>query len=130
MSFGRLPRPGPVWRWLVWILYVLAWTKALLTPIPAPATEVLGPHPLLAFLFNKSLHVAAYLVLSILSAWLHVPRRWRWLLLVFMSLHAVGTEYGQQFVATRHPSWRDVGLDHLGICLGVALSSKWWRASD
>ena len=113
-------------RWVIWVLYVIAWTKALLTENPVRP----GNNPALQyqlFLFSKTVHVTAYALLAALSGWLHVPPRSRWLLLVFMSLHAFLTEFGQHFYETRHPSLRDVGLDHLGILLGVLLTWSWWR---
>ena len=53
-----------------------------------------------------------------------VRRPWRWALLAALSLHAGATEFFQQFVG-RGSSLADVGLDHAGLVLGVALS--WWR---
>lgn len=111
--------------WLAWIVYVLAWSRGLLMeqPIDPGDNERLRQG---LFLFAKTVHVGSYALFAMLSAWLDVRRPYRWLLLVFMSAHAMGTEYGQQFFATRHPSWRDVGLDHLGIVIGVILTWKWW----
>jgi hypothetical protein len=86
-----------------------------------------------AFYFGKSVHVAAYAVFTILSGWLRLPFRYRWFLLLFLSLHAFATEYIQNFVhgdfdwQARHPSFRDVGLDHLGIAIGVLCTWPWWR---
>ena len=51
----------------------------------------------------------------------------RWLLVAFLSLHGMATEYVQTFVPDRYGSWTDVGIDHIGIALGLALSRKWWR---
>jgi hypothetical protein len=128
------PRP---WRLALWLAFVISWTAALLMPAPEQvAKALLVPffmsrdefkgmgQPLMVF--SKSVHVAAYALFAILSGWLHVPWRSRWLLLVFLSLHGFGTEFFQNFVVSRHPSLRDVGLDHLGLALGLALSWKWW----
>lgn len=116
--------PSPAWRWLLWSLFVAAWTYALLTPIPPlpPGTLVAEHH----FLIGKSVHVAVYAFWTVLSAWLRAPARWRWLLLAFISFHGMATEYLQQFVE-RGSSLQDVGLDHVGLLLGAALSWKWWR---
>ena len=47
-----------------------------------------------------------------LSAWLHVPARHRWVLLLFMGLHGAGTEFLQWLLPTgRNGCLRDVGLD-------------------
>jgi VanZ family protein len=111
----------------VWFLYVLAWSAALLTPAPVWLIRaVLAPG--YSMVACKILHVAAYAVLAGLSGWLRVTGRLRWFLLAFLSAHAGGTEYFQQFVPTRTGSWRDVGLNHLGLVLGLALSWKWWLA--
>src|SRR5262249_26790593 len=104
---------------------VIAWTYALLTPIP-PRGEG-WPSPQYVHLFGKTLHVGVYAFFTVLSAWLSVPFRFRWLLIVFISFHGLATEYLQQFVE-RGSLWSDVGLDHLGLALGLAVSWKWWRA--
>ena len=49
------------------------------------------------------------------------------LLLAFLSLHAFGTEFLQQFVPERGPSLVDVGIDHVGLAIGLAASWRWWR---
>lgn len=118
---------SPIWlRWVIWLVFVAAWTYSLETPYP----HVVQKHKEFDwyfFLFGKTVHVAAYACFAILSGWLHVPRPYRWGLLLVMSAHAMGTEYLQQFTPTRYPSVKDVGLDHIGIALGTALSWKWWR---
>jgi VanZ family protein len=121
----RAPRAVPWLRWLVWVVYLAAWTQALLTPIPL---DQVPASPDLLFVMAKCLHVTAYAVLAILSGWLRVPWPWRWLLLAALAAHGMATEFGQQFVRTRHPSVRDVGLDWLGLAIGIAVSWKWWRA--
>jgi VanZ family protein len=117
---------SPAFRWAVWTAYALAWTRALLVENPVdPGHDAVLEYQL--FLFSKAVHISAYAVFAALSGWLRVRFRYRWLLLVFLSLHAFATEYGQQFFRTRHPSLRDAGLDHLGMLLGVLLTWKWWR---
>lgn len=112
-------------RWSVWGLYVALWSLALLTPYPADVNQAVLPatwrEPA-----AKALHVGAYALLAILSAWLRVPWRQRWLLLAFLSFHAAGTEFGQLFVPRRHASLRDVGFDHIGIVWGVIVTFGWW----
>jgi len=117
------------WRWLLWCVFVVIWTTALLTTEPVHvAHAVLAPR--FIFPMSKMLHVSAYALLAILSGWVIVPVRRRWILLVFMSLHAFGTEFFQQFVPERGPSLRDVGIDHIGIAIGLLLSCTWWLKSN
>jgi hypothetical protein len=130
-------------RWVVWWLYVGIWTWALLLPNPdrwvraliLPDTVAAGEghpvrekllHVVSSFVFSKTLHVTGYALLAIVSGWQRVSGRYRWGLLGFMSLHALATEFLQTYAPGRHPSSRDVSLDHLGIALGVAVSWKWW----
>jgi VanZ family protein len=123
------------WRWPIWGIYTVAWSMALLVPNPVYLVLSHGPggkkiDPALEwglFLFAKTLHVMAYALAAVLTGWLRAPGRWRWVLLAFWSLHACGTEFGQLFVPTRTGSLRDVGLDHLGLLIGVALTWRWWR---
>ena len=121
-------RLGPRFRWAVWSLYLAAWSAALLTPHPMGVARALLPSDL-RFLAAKALHVSAYALLAILTGWLRAGPRGRWLLLALLSGHAFATEFGQRFVALRSASWRDVGLNHLGLLLGVALTCSWWRSS-
>jgi VanZ family protein len=116
-----------LFRWSVACLYVAVWSAALLTPYPADAARALEPDE--AFLLAKALHVAAYAGMAVVFGWLRAPLPFRWLLPAFCVLHAGGTEYLQGFVHDRSGSWRDVGLDHLGILLGLLASRKWWRAA-
>jgi VanZ family protein len=116
--------------WIVWFLYVGAWTAALLTPHPAKIAVAVLPEDDTRFYVLKTVHVLAYLVLTVLTGFLRGPRPWRWLLLLFLSAHALGTEYFQRFVPLREGSWRDVGLDHIGICLGLLLSWRWWLVAS
>jgi VanZ family protein len=105
---------------------VILWSIALLRPEPVHAAEATFPEEGTRYLVGKSLHVGAYALLAVLSAWLPVRRRWRWLLLVVLSTHALGTEFFQQFVPERTGSWHDVGLDHIGLVWGILLGWKWW----
>jgi VanZ family protein len=117
---------SPAIRWALWALCVTAWTAVLLTTTPVHVMEEVLP-PQATFPVAKAGHVAAYAFLTALSAWLGVRGGRRWLLLGFLSLHGMATEYLQTFVPERTGCWSDVGIDHLGIVLGLALSWKWWR---
>ncbi|MGH7226334.1 MAG: VanZ family protein [Gemmataceae bacterium] len=111
-------------RGLVWWLCVGLWTVALLTPYPVRMGEAVTPESLY-FPAAKCLHVSVYACLTVFLSWLPL-RRWRWLLLAFLSLHAAGTEYGQLFVPDRHGMVTDVLIDHAGLLLGFALTWKRW----
>jgi VanZ family protein len=119
------PKVRPLWRWLVWGGYFAAWTTALLTTFPVHVQEAVIP-PEGHFLSAKLLHVGSYAFLSALIVWLPVRGRWRWLLIVGLSLHGFATEFLQQFVEERTGSLTDVGIDHVGIALGLLLTCKWW----
>jgi hypothetical protein len=122
-------------RWLLWSLYAIAWTTALLYPIkPETGVQVLdefiSPN---RYLIAKSVHVTAYAVFTILTAWLHAPLRYRWLLMFVLMAHGTATELGQLGMnelgwSQRTGGLPDVGFDNLGVLLGVLLSRKWWIA--
>ncbi len=117
---------APYTRWLVWGTFALAWTVALLTKLPIEMRNSVIQSDELRFSASKLLHMSAYATLVVLTSWLRVGRGWRWALLGLLSVHAMGTEYLQQFV-DRTPSWYDVGFDHVGIVVGLACTWKrWW----
>jgi VanZ family protein len=126
-SSGECCRHATKVRWLIWWLYVAAWSTALLVPMPAGSEWKINDINV-KFLFAKTVHVSAYAVWAILSAWLLVPRHLRWFLLAGMALHAPATEFLQTFVPGRTGNLRDVALDLIGICLGCLLSWRLWRA--
>ncbi|HXG11478.1 MAG TPA: VanZ family protein [Gemmataceae bacterium] len=124
---------SPAWRWLVWLAWVTVSTVLLIGPSLAQLLRRQldsGENPALdsqIFLLSKVFHVSDYALMAALTAWLPIARRWRGLLLVFLSAHAAGTEWLQQYVETRTGTWHDVAIDHLGLLLGLALTWKWWR---
>lgn len=111
-------------RWSLWLGFTALWTAALLTQLPLFARDAVVSEDI-GFSLGKLLHVAAYAVFTSLTALLPLPLRWRWALLGFLSFHAMATEYLQQFVE-RSGSWLDVGLDHVGIVVGVVVMWKRW----
>jgi VanZ family protein len=129
MSEGlRTLTTRPVFLCALWIVFVGAWSAALLRPEPAYAAAALLPSHDVRTYILKTGHVLAYLVMTVLTGLLPIPRPWRWLMFLFVSAHAFGTEYLQQFVPPREGSWRDVGLDHIGIFLGLGILVFWnWR---
>ena len=117
------------WRWPIWAIYVLAWTVALLVPVPASAhaeTQYLVIDR--KFVFAKVVHVSAYAVLAGLTGWLRAPMRWRFLLMFFLMVHATVTEMLQDLTDLgRTGALVDVAFDHFGIALGMAATWHWWK---
>jgi hypothetical protein len=120
-----------VWRWSLWSLYVLAWTTALLMPVPVHGHWTVTELEIdLRFLLAKTLHVSAYAVLAGLTGWLQAPLRLRFVLMFFVMGHATLTEVLQYSIEClgRSGELLDVGLDNVGILIGTLLTWKWWTA--
>jgi hypothetical protein len=117
-------------RWLVWTSVVIAWTVALEYPIPDPGSLPAGELIIgYKYVIGKSVHVGAYGLLAVLSAWVPTAARYRWLMAFFLMGHAWGTEMLQEKLEPwchRGGSLTDIGYDVIGISLGVAASWKWW----
>ncbi len=121
-------RVSPRARWIIVSAILLIWTALLLVPIPdtGPIADLpLARREVIA----KFVHVTTYALLTILSAWLHVPVRWRWALLFVLMAHGTVTELLQRLV-NRGGSLTDVGWDNLGVGLGLAATWKWWARPD
>jgi hypothetical protein len=116
------------YRWRCWSVYALAWTTALLVPVPG-TPWLSGPLDIdLRFCLAKFLHLAAYGTFAALTAWLRAPLRYRFVLTFGLMTHATLTEMLQYLVEFIHRSGSlsDVALDHLGIAIGMSVSWKWW----
>ncbi|MGI6358041.1 MAG: VanZ family protein [Bacillota bacterium] len=116
--------------WLLWMAVIFyfssqsgdqvsAWLRALVEPIiPAYAPNA----GVIKFSVQKSAHLIEYAVLAILC-WRAVQPLWArraFRLSLLLSLaFAVSDEWHQSFVPGRGPSWRDVGIDGLGILFGL-----------
>ncbi len=113
-------------RWALWWIVLAVWTWMLLSPEAPHAVAAVVSHDL-HFWVSKSGHVAGYTVLAVLAGCLPVRFGFRvgwWLFLVG---HAGLTEWIQLYVPGRGGSIRDVGLDVLGITLGLLLLLAWRR---
>ena len=110
----------------MWLVYLLMWTLALVTSPPTLASEATLP-AMARFPVAKVLHVAAYCLLCVLTGWQRFAPRWRPLLLLALSAHAIGTEVAQLYVPHRHGCWEDAALNHVGLYLGVVLAWRCWR---
>ncbi len=113
-------------RWAVWSIYVGLLSLALLTPHPTAVAESLIESQEERFLVGKALHAAMFTGLALLSGWLGLRGRYRWLLAYFLSLYAFGTEFLQQFVPTRTGNLQDVAINHLGLMIGILLCWRCW----
>ena len=111
---------------IAFIVTFILWTIGLLIPVPKEsATKVLDTEYKL-FVAGKMLHISAYAFLTVLAGLLTLSTRHRWWLLGLLSFHGFATEFFQQFV-NRGASLRDVGLDHIGIVLGLMAGWRRWR---
>jgi hypothetical protein len=106
-------------------LFLGLWTWKLLEPNPVPEPVTRGIPTDLKFWLAKGLHLGCYAFLTVLAAWLPVRRPYSWGVVVFLAMHAVGTEIGQSYVPNRHGSARDVVIDWVGIGVGLLLL-RWW----
>jgi hypothetical protein len=102
------------------------WTVALLVPVPKESAKLVLGSDDEVFLFGKMVHVCVYAFLTVLGGSMTLSRPQRWAILGLLSFHGFATEFFQQFVH-RGASWRDVGLDHVGITMGFLIGWRWWR---
>jgi hypothetical protein len=119
-------------HWQIWAAILIVWTVGLEFPVwepdDIPAREFVLT---LKFIVGKTLHLCMYAVLAAMATWLPIPARFRWLMMYFLMAHAWATEMLQQLL---HPWFKrggnleDVGIDILGIAIGVALTWKRWTA--
>jgi hypothetical protein len=110
-------RASPPLYALAFLLFLSLWTWKLLEPNPVPEAVRAGLGVDWGFVLAKCLHLGGYAFLTALGT-LAFPLHRPWVV-VFMLLHAVGTEIGQTFVPNRSGSVRDVLIDWCGIALGV-----------
>jgi VanZ family protein len=116
------------WRWCIWTAYLLLWSAGLLMPVPRDPWVIGELEGSPRIIFTKGLHFSAYALLSILTAWLRVPSRYRFLLMFLIMCHATLTEALQftlEFIG-RNGNLLDVTIDQAGILLGMLLSWRWW----
>jgi VanZ like family len=111
-------------RWLV----VVSWMSVIFALSSISSLQVPYAHAY-DFLLRKLAHLGEYAVLTTLFCWafqLHVGSRMRaWLLAVLAAvLYGVSDEWHQHFVAGRYGSFRDVGIDVLGIAASYALAHR------
>lgn len=128
MTGGLAIRTAQPSRWFwgtVFVLVLLAWTAALLRPVPATETIEEWGGQGATFYISKIAHVFGYAFLTILASRLVGSAASALGLLFLLLVHGAGAELLQGFTG-RHPSWRDVGLDLIGISLGLGLTWSRW----
>jgi VanZ family protein len=103
----------------VFALFLGLWTWKLLEPKPVPEPVLEGIPSDWRFWLAKALHVGGYAFLTVLARWLPVSRKAFRGVVLFLALHAVGTEIGQSYVPNRHGRPHDVVINWLGIGLGL-----------
>jgi VanZ family protein len=103
----------------VFLFFLALWTYELMAENPLPSWVSQAIPREWKFWLAKGLHVAGYAFLTLLAAWLPVPRTLFWLVIAGLLLHGIGTEVGQTFTANRQGSARDVVLDWVGVGLGL-----------
>lgn len=109
---------------LRWFAVVL-WAGVIFTLSSIPSLKW-SFAPFDDFVLRKLAHMGVYAVLTALLFWAfpkHTNRtRQAWLLAALLAgIYALSDEWHQTFVAGRHGSFRDVGIDTLGIAAGYAL---------
>ncbi len=113
---------------------MIVWTVGLELPVPDPGKMPAGEFILTnKYLFAKTVHVAVYAGLAVLSAWVPLAGRYRWLMMFVLMGHAWGTEMAQEALKPwchRGGSLADVGYDIAGIVVGAAVSWKWWVGTN
>jgi VanZ family protein len=111
-------------RWFV----VVFWMSVIFVLSSIPSLQVPFAHSY-DFLLRKLVHIGEYAVLTALFWWafqMYTASRMRaWLLAVLAAvLYGVSDEWHQHFVAGRNGTFRDVGIDVLGIVASYALAYR------
>jgi VanZ family protein len=111
-------------RWLV----VVLWITVIFVVSSIPSLHVPFAHSY-DFLLRKLAHIGAYAVLTVVLSWafqMYTDSRIRaWLLAAFVAvLYGVSDEWHQTWILGRHGSFRDVGIDAVGVAAGIALVQR------
>lgn len=106
-----------------WLLSLYVFTDRLIDPSPVP--EDLKPDPSIMLIIAKIVHLLGYAWCTFWGLWLWQNLNWRIWFATFMIAHGILTELIQSYIPTRTGSWRDVGIDTVGVFLGVFLIWVW-----
>jgi hypothetical protein len=118
----RTPLPGKLW-----LAVFIVWTLLLVTPGNwLPGGGRIGSFT--GITYGKLLHLTAYAALAGSAGWLRGTLTRRTLISLSMILHGGLTELAQTQVPYREGCWSDVGLDSIGVVIGLLASRWWWPA--
>lgn len=121
MNGGRVLR---ILHVVLFAAFLIAWTIALLLPVPAQSAERVLGDSFSVFIFGKGVHVAAFAFLTVLGGTAALfGRNWVWLVPGLVAYGGL-TEILQGFVG-RTPRIADVGLDAIGVGLGALVVVGW-----
>jgi len=99
-----------LWQLGFWTNFITVSWLALTPSPPRPIAEI----------SDIVLHALAFLVLTFLLAMAHFPRRLLWPALL-MFFYGAGLEMLQGFMGARFAEWKDLGVDLVGISMGLLL---------
>jgi VanZ family protein len=111
-------------RWLL----VVFWMSAIFALSSIPSLQVPFAHSY-DFVLRKLAHISEYAVLTILLWWalqLYTGSRVQaWLLAALAAaLYGLSDEWHQSWIVGRYGSFRDVGIDAVGIAASFALAQR------
>lgn len=86
--------------------------------------ETKGAAGMIEFFIRKGAHFGVYFILAFLLyraflAHAFIPRKSRWLTIIFAVSYAISDEIHQGFTSNRTPLPHDVGIDTIGVLIGV-----------
>lgn len=110
----------------IFLVGMVAWSVALLSPVPEEDAERVFGSRDGVFYFGKTLHVVAYLALTLFAGMMHYARHSAHWWAVALCVHGGLIEILQPHFG-RGGKWADWGLDSIGIAGGFILVRAWWR---
>jgi len=123
-GIDSMRRPLAVLHAVIFLAFLLAWTIALLSPVPNESARRTLGSDFWVFVFGKGLHISAYAFLTVLGGTVERFGGKRRFVPLALVLHGATTEFFQQFVG-RTASVRDVLLDAMGILIGCLIIVTW-----
>jgi hypothetical protein len=109
-------------RWL----FVVCWMGVIFALSPIASLQIPFAHSY-DFVLSKLAHIGEYAILTVLLWWalqMHTSSKVRaWLFAALAAaLYGVSDEWHQVWIAGRYGSFRDMGIDALGIAASYALT--------